>query len=105
MYTLLKFFDNSCKAGEKKVNPVNMSITPSQIATLTSEGRSISMHQLDGSLFFPNVADGVMPMEFQRGVDMNDCWEASENASEKVRRFAKEKFAKGSTSHDGTKGD
>lgn len=104
MYTCMKFFDNSYKDGEKKTNPVNMAITPSQIATLTSEGKSISMHQLDGSLFYPQLADGVLPMEFQRGVDMNDCWEESERASEKVREFTKQKIAKGSTAHDGVKG-
>lgn len=85
------FFNNSYRDYEKRTNPVNMSISPGDIMRLTQEGRSVSLHQLDGSLFYPNLADDVMPLEFRRGIDENDCWEASEEASEKVRKFVKSK--------------
>lgn len=88
MYTHIHFFDNSCKVGEKRVNPVNMAITPSQIDQLTADGKATCMHQLDGMLFYPDIPDGAeLPLEMTRGVDENDCWEASQEASEKIRKF------------------
>lgn len=87
----LHFFDNGYQAYEKRTNPVNMSIAPGDIMRLTQEGRSVSLHQLDGSLFYPNIGEGVMPMEFIRGIDENDCWEASQDASDKVKEYLKQK--------------
>lgn len=88
MYCALNFFDNSYRDGEKKVNPVNMAITPSMMDSLTSEGRTTCMHQLDGMLYYPDIPDNSeLPLEMTRGVDENDCWEASQEVSQKLRKY------------------
>ena len=87
MYHLIIPFDNSSKPNEKLVNPRNMSITPAMVNKLTSEGKATAMEQMSGALYYPNVGEGVMPLEFQRGVDINDCWEASFHANRKVRDY------------------
>lgn len=91
MYNHIHFFDNSHQPGEKSVNPINLAMTPARMNQLTAEGRTTSMHQLDGSLYYPNLGEGVMPLEFTRGIDENDAWEASQRAQKKVREFAKHK--------------
>lgn len=96
MYCCIKTFDNSNLPGEKLVNPRNMAIQPKDIARLTSEGRATAVQQLDGCLYYPGVADGVMPFEFQRGIDENDCWEESNRASRKVAEYVKHKQQKDS---------
>lgn len=91
MYNVIHFFDNSCQSYEHKTNPINLSLRPSDINRLTAEGKSVSMHQLDGYLGYPDIASGVMPLEFVRGVDENDCWEASQKAKNKVKEYVKHK--------------
>lgn len=98
MYTSIHFFNNECVKGEKKVNPVNMAITPAMIDQLTSEGKATSMHQLDGMLYYPDIPDNAeLPLEMTRGVDENDCWEASQESSEKIRKFYKQKKSQPAT--------
>lgn len=98
MYTSIHFFDNSCLSGEKKVNPVNMAITPSDIDRLTADGKATCMHQLDGMLYYPDLPEGnELPLEYVRGVDENDCWEASQESSEKIQKFYKQKKSQPAT--------
>lgn len=89
MYMSIHFFDNSCTLGEKKVNPVSMAIRPADIDRLTSEGKATATSQLKDALYYPNVADGVLPFEFTRGIDENDAWEESQKASRKVHKYIK----------------
>lgn len=85
MYTLITFANNDYLPNEKKVNPVNLSIRPADIANLTAEGRATCQAALLGSLHYPNINDDVLPFEMHRGVDLNDAWEASQEANDKVR--------------------
>lgn len=89
MYCSIRFSDNSYQPGEHAANPRNLAITPGRIAQLTAEGQAVSMHQSDGYLYYPDLADGVMPLEYHRGIDINDCFEASQKSSAKVKEFVK----------------
>ena len=90
MYTCIFTFDNSNKEGEKSVNPRNMSVRPSDIAKLTSEGRATCQQALSDALHYPNIQDDVLPLEYTRGVDSNDVWEAQQEAQEKVRKAVRD---------------
>lgn len=80
----LKFANLVTKDSEKHVNPKNQALTPSMIHTLTADGKSLMMHQMDNCVYFPNLGDGVFPPEFERGYDINDAFEQQSRASRKV---------------------
>lgn len=90
-YVHIKFVDNHSEPYEKKTNPRNLAITPSQIANLTADGKAVSMHQADGALYYPECNEDVLPLEFQRGIDINDCWEESQSSTAKVQDYVRRK--------------
>ena len=66
----------------------NQAITPSQMDKLTSQGRSISSSSLESMSYHDNIKDfEAMPLENQRGIDMNIAWEASQDAKSKIKDF------------------
>lgn len=100
MYCSIHFFNNACAPDEKMVNPVNMAIRPADIDRLTAEGKATCTSQLKDALYYPNVADGVMPFEFTRGIDENDAWEESQKASKKVHEYIKHKVQQSSMTEE-----
>lgn len=66
----------------------NQSVTPAQIAELTSKGMAVSNYNnlvFDEGL--PNPPS--LPLEQHRGVDVVDVWNASQTASKKLRSVMK----------------
>lgn len=90
MYSVKFPFNNSNQTGEKLVNGT-LAITPSQMERLTREGKSIQLHALDGSMYYDDMPDCTditdVPIEYRRGMDENDAWEASVTSNEKLRKF------------------
>ena len=94
MFCQIHFFNNANLPNEKVVNP-NLAITPSQMERLTREGKSIQMHSLDGSMFYDNLpVSEPIPLEYTRGIDDNDAWEASVESQKKLRKFKQSQDAK-----------
>ena len=64
----------------------SLAITPSQMANLTSAGRAVSMASLENQSFFTNEVDvRDMPLEYTRGIDMNEVWAASRTSEKRVK--------------------
>lgn len=75
--------------GEETVDS-SLAMTPSQMQNLTSQGRAVSMANLENVSFFGNEIDVKdMPLEYTRGIDMNTLWEQSRISEKKIKDFAK----------------
>lgn len=74
------------------VTPVtqNLSITPSDMLEQTNHGFAVSS-QLDSSMFSDGDTSPYvdLPLELRRGVDINDAWQASKDARQKIRKLPK----------------
>lgn len=64
----------------------NLSLTPSQIAEMTKKGIPVSTQSLQGIYETPTQGHDVDPI-YQRGVDMNDLWNAQKRVQTKVRNI------------------
>lgn len=60
---------------------------------LTKQGKSISMPSLD-SMYYEGSENCTpdVPLDMQRGVNINDVWLASENAKDKLSHVRASKF-------------
>lgn len=103
MYRIDKSFQRfaTCKYS-KNEKPVQsgLSCTPQQALELMNKGIPISTHMANEELFFDGIDNpgDVVPMDRQRGVDINDMWQEMQNINKKfsnhlygVRKTRKEK--------------
>lgn len=68
-----------------------LAMTPAQIASATARGRAVSLSSLENMAYFDmqedNISPSAFPMDYIRGIDDNQCWAASQDSSEKIRKF------------------
>lgn len=72
----------------------NLAVTPEQLAEMTAKGIPISTNNLSGGFEETTTSGHDVPMEFQRGVDLNDVWNAKETAKKKARKLKFEEPSK-----------
>lgn len=72
----------------------NLSVTPAQMETMTAQGRSISTSSLENFIYFNGDQLDGLPLDLQRGQDMNTIWEASQAAKSKIRSLARQRSRK-----------
>lgn len=77
------FAHNENKPHEVDV-PQGLAYTPAEMLTKTQRGSSISLDSLAPYAEYDTNESLRMDLEDTRGVDMNDVWEASQIAAEKV---------------------
>lgn len=77
------------QTGEDSVDS-SLSMTPAQMQRLTSQGRAVSLANLENVSFFGNEIDVKdMPLEYTRGIDVNTLWEQSRISEKKIKDFSK----------------
>lgn len=64
-----------------------LSYTPAEMNDLTAKGRSVSLETLSGLSYFEAVDGDTLPIHMQRGVDLNDAFEAQYDSHEKMSKF------------------
>lgn len=75
--------------GEGSVDS-SLAMTPAQMQRLTSQGRAVSLANLENISFFGNEIDvHDMPLEYTRGIDVNTLWEQSRISEKKIKDFSK----------------
>lgn len=75
--------------GEDSVDSL-LAMTPAQMQRLTSQGRAVSLSNLENVSFFGNEIDvHDMPLEYTRGIDVNTLWEQSRISEKKIKDFSK----------------
>lgn len=75
--------------GEDSVDS-SLAMTPAQMQRLTSQGRAVSLANLENVSFFGNEIDvHDMPLEYTRGIDVNTLWEQSRISEKKIKDFSK----------------
>lgn len=77
-----KFVDDSPEGFQTKQN---LSMSPSQIASMTARGLAVSS-SVDESLFFDGTEEtfAKVPIERIRGIDAAQVWEAQQTARKKM---------------------
>lgn len=65
-----------------------LSYTPSQMNSLTSQGRATSLATMESSAYYQDgTLNEPLPLEFIRGASMNDAFEMEMDSREKVQNF------------------
>lgn len=74
-----------CSQLDENFQPVqpNLSLTPKDVRQLTERGISVSTQNL-GIVTDTDTPSDYLPLEHQRGTDLNTAWEASYRAKEKL---------------------
>lgn len=88
--TVTRRCDCRNKSDETDVNS-RLAITPAQMMQMTNAGRAVSMASMDSFAYFdnaPSVDD--MPLEYTRGIDENQLWDASIASKRKFKKFQQE---------------
>lgn len=79
-HTVNKPYENDVVSG--------LSYSPADMANLTSQNRSIKMHELDAFALYDNLpSDAPMPLDYQRGIDENMLWNAAGRSHDKLNEF------------------
>lgn len=91
---MMHFVGGAIRTANNQNNPYEcdvkngLSYTPSQMASLTAQGKATSLESLSGFVDNRTLADSEpLPMEFRRGVDMNDAYEAEKRSRGKIKRL------------------
>ena len=84
--TIHKHLKNTKLEGLETSVDSSLAITPAQMANLTASGRAVSMASLEGVSFFTNEQDvRDMPIEYTRGIDVNEVWAASRTSDKRIK--------------------
>lgn len=89
------------RSDESQVNS-RLAITPAQMQSMTLAGKSVAVQSLEGVSYYdnsPSVDD--MPLEYVRGIDDNDLWNASLDSKRKLKDFRKKKQSDDTTKKGG----
>lgn len=85
----LKHFSMPRRHEDEDVVQCDLAYTPSQMMRLVENGFPVTAHQLNPDLFFDGVAVGQgtfdLPLDRTKGVDVADCWQASQTARKKAK--------------------
>ena len=91
---MMHFVSGAIRTANNHNNPYEvdvkngLSYTPSQMASLTAQGKATSLESLAGFVDNRPLADNEpLPIEFRRGVDMNDAYEAEKHSRGKIKRL------------------
>lgn len=69
------------------VNP-RLSVSPKDMELMTAQGRAVSVSSMENFIFYNGDQLDGLPLDMQRGQDMNSIWEAEQVARHKVRNLA-----------------
>lgn len=76
------------KAWESDVQS-GLSYTPAEMAGLTAQHRAVQMQAFEPFSVFDNLrADMPTPMDYKRGVDENDLWNAAGDTKDRLKQYA-----------------
>lgn len=72
----------------EKVNP-NLSITVAQMAEARARGIAISTSVAESQLLFNGVQTDTLPIEYKRGVTLNQIYEQGLKSKDKIQSIGK----------------
>ena len=91
LFRPVKFAICKYQAHETKVEK-GLSTTPAQMWDLASQGKPIGSYMLSDDLFYDGDPYQTydVPLDRQRGIDINDMWNAQENLKKKFHKFSEQ---------------
>lgn len=74
----------------------DLAVTPSQMVQMMSDGIPITTQNLHPELFFDGDTNPSfeIPIDQQRGIDVADCWEASQDIRARAKKGLKNDIKK-----------